>query len=48
MVFSNQYDMSIKDEYYKQYSKNTNEEESLPFVNFVENTKKVHNDNVST
>lgn len=33
-----QYNMSIKEEYYKQSSKNTNEEESLPFVNFVENT----------
>lgn len=38
--------MSIKDEYYKQFLKNINEEEFLLFVNFVENIKKVYNDNV--
>lgn len=38
--------MSIIDEYYKQFLKNINEEEFLLFVNFVENIKKVYNDNV--
>lgn len=38
--------MSIKDEYYKQFLKNINEEEFLLFVNFVENIQKVYNDNV--